>query len=157
MTDKKIFFCADHPSTTAHQKNREGETALMDAAKKGHFQCLKHLLRAGAGLETRDHKTGKTALSWAALTGHEKCVRTLLDQGASKETQDVEGNTPLMHAIIRDSEGCIRTLLLYKAQLKTKNYAGEDALALAKQHHISPECQTILEEAAQKKNICIIL
>ena len=56
--------------------DRAGLTALMEAVKNGHTQCVKLLLEAGADREL--HTTnGRTALDWAREKEHEEMIQLL--------------------------------------------------------------------------------
>eukprot|EP00434_Breviolum_minutum_P032768 symbB.v1.2.028979.t1/scaffold2981.1/size65978/4 len=58
-------------------KDKNGDTALMWAAKKGHREIVKELISAKADLNLKD-KDGNTALILAAKKGHTGIVRELL-------------------------------------------------------------------------------
>ena len=54
-----------------------GETALMLAAERGHFQAVHSLLEAGAKTDCTE-RDGKTAVMLASVAGHFKIARLLL-------------------------------------------------------------------------------
>lgn len=71
-----------------------GCTALMFSAAYGYLDCLRVLLRAGAGRNIRD-KRGRTALFWASGWGCSKSVEILLRNGANHTIADHDGVLPL--------------------------------------------------------------
>ena len=62
-------------------QNKDGWTALMLAAQKGHEQVVRDLLEAGAVVGAQDND-GVTALMFAAQNGHEQVALVLLEAGA---------------------------------------------------------------------------
>ncbi len=71
-----------------------GQTALLVAGKKAHFECIKFLLSAGADVNQVD-ETGSTSLMLAAHTGSPNCVHLLLEAGANAKHTDKYDSTPL--------------------------------------------------------------
>ena len=59
-------------------QNRIGDTALIYAAYKGHIECVKVLIKAGADLSIKENNY-KTAEDWARNNGHTKII-TLFEQ-----------------------------------------------------------------------------
>ena len=79
-------------------QNKKGWTALMIAARYGHYDCLHELVAAGAeclhelvtaGAEAniQDNK-GWAALMVAAQNGHVDCLRELIVSGAEVNIQE---------------------------------------------------------------------
>ena len=60
-----------------------GTTALMAATMRGHAECVKELIQAGADLDIQGVHGGVTAVMLAALKGSESCVSTLVNAGAT--------------------------------------------------------------------------
>jgi ankyrin repeat protein len=73
-----------------HAKDRDGQTALMQAAVKGHTDIVLALVAAGADVHPQN-EFGQTALMQAAVKGHTDIVQTLLAAG----TPVGEGFIPL--------------------------------------------------------------
>ncbi len=74
-----------------------GLSAIGDAAKGGHADCIRCLVEFGAFVDPK-RKNGKRPLHEAAANGHTECVRLLVEAGADVEARDNEGKTPAEHA-----------------------------------------------------------
>jgi serine/threonine-protein phosphatase 6 regulatory ankyrin repeat subunit B len=71
-----------------------GATALMNAAKIGHYQTVKLLISKGADLN-RQNQRQVTALIWAADQGHKDIVKLLISTGADVHATTDNGYTAL--------------------------------------------------------------
>ena len=69
-----------------------GWVALHEACYKGHLECAKALLGAGADIN-KQNNDGVTPLMRAANWGHIEVVRELLKRGAKKDLKDKDGET----------------------------------------------------------------
>jgi ankyrin repeat protein len=82
-------------------QNKEGRTALMEAAKGGHLNVVKLLVGEGATINAVD-VNGSTALIEAAKNGssqnYQEIVRLLISHGANTALRDKIGNTALNYA-----------------------------------------------------------
>jgi serine/threonine protein kinase/ankyrin repeat protein len=74
-----------------------GETALMMAAGKDHYETVKVLIDAGADVNARGYR-GWTPLMIAACRGHSGIVTLLLASGADLNAKDEMGKTALILA-----------------------------------------------------------
>jgi hypothetical protein len=79
------------------EKNRNGETWLMEAVRSGRASVVKDLLARGAEVNDKD-EGGQTALMKAAGNGHTAVVRLLLAGGAEVNEKDNQGRTALTRA-----------------------------------------------------------
>ncbi len=77
--------------------DRDGETALMEAADKGQLEVVKLLIRHGANVNAAD-EDGETALMMAADDGFTEVVRVLIAAGANVNARDEDGETALWNA-----------------------------------------------------------
>ncbi len=66
-----------------NMKNRQGKTALMFAAGKGHREVVELLVEKGENINTRDRKR-KSAVDYAALSGYSGIVNFLTGKGAER-------------------------------------------------------------------------
>jgi len=74
------------------------EDALFRAARGGHADTVKEVLKPGrVNINVKD-ETGRTPLMEAARNGHNDVVRTLLNAGADAKLKDLQGKTALMYA-----------------------------------------------------------
>ena len=71
--------------------------ALHRACNKGHLECAKALLGAGADINKQSNG-GRTPLMGAAWNGKIEVVRELLKRGAKKELKNNDGDTAYDHA-----------------------------------------------------------
>lgn len=78
--------------------NRGGLTPLLYAAREGHLDCLRELLRAKAQVDLPD-PDGTTALLLALMNGHWDAAKLLLDAGADVNQWDFYGQSPLYMAV----------------------------------------------------------
>ena len=78
----------------------EGSPILVAASAIGQAETVKHLLEAGADIESRD-ALGSTSLFVAALFGHEEVVKVLLKNDADVFTVNFQG-TDLNEALQLD-------------------------------------------------------
>lgn len=74
-----------------------GTTALMIAAKNGHYDIVEVLLNAGASVNNVN-AFGHHALFHAVINNHPNIVRLLLERGSDKDRIDFFGNKPLTYA-----------------------------------------------------------
>ena len=88
--------------------NKEGQTALIHATKKGFTKCCKLML--GANLNHQDN-TGCTALHWACSKGSISCVKYLLSNNADPSIKDKKKQTALYKAAANDNSDCLIFLL----------------------------------------------
>lgn len=102
-----------------------GVTALMVAAREGHWQLLPSLVLAGADLAAKD-KDGFTPLHWAVCE-EAQAVASLVDLKADMNSQDGRGWTPLMYAA-QGCEAAAWVLVDSRADLEKRNWDGHTAL-----------------------------
>jgi len=78
--------------------NRGGMSGLMFAAREGHVDAARVLLKAGADPDFTD-PDGSTALIVALMNGHWDTAKLLIDSGADVNMWDLWGQTPLYMAV----------------------------------------------------------
>ena len=104
------------------------ETPLHTAASMGYSDCVKVLLKFGAGIEILMGQMKMSALHLAAQEGNVDCVDHLLEAGASVRAENVRGQSPLHLAALAQSPETVELLL----------NNGEDLLTISIQ---TPEIQ----------------
>ncbi|KAK3742095.1 hypothetical protein QZH41_017551, partial [Actinostola sp. cb2023] len=100
-------------------------TPLHEAAKKGHRNVCKYLMRLGADVTSKDSNRW-TPLHHAASSGHVRTVEALLQSktvgcGQTIDEGDSEGNTPLIIAARNGQVDVVRFLVEREANLAIRN------------------------------------
>ena len=148
----------------SQERNR---TALMTAARLGHFEMVDILLRhEGINVDLQD-ENGMTALYLAAREDHYKIAQLILDAEASMDVVDYHaGRSPLRCAAERNHKETVGLLLEYGADpalkdreggtpmLRAVNRGAEIALMEMMKHPTDMECvddegQSLLHGAAR--------
>ena len=112
-------------------KDKNGETALMDASWDNKKNIVKLLLKAGADPNIKD-KDNWTALIYASDRGNTEIVKLLLKAGANPNIQiSKDGNTPLMLASRDNMKNIVALLIAAGANPNIKNKNGDNALSPA--------------------------
>ena len=83
-----------HDGEDIDQRNSEGQSALLAAAKGKHWDVVDYLLDEGASVE------GDVFVD-SAVSGNVKLVRSLLDRGVDVDSTDWLGNTALIKVVQR--------------------------------------------------------
>ncbi len=81
--DRRIAGLLLEMNADINRRNRQGKTALMFAAEKGHGEIVQLLVEKGATINDRDRKK-KSAADYAAISGHADILKYLLEKGAGK-------------------------------------------------------------------------
>ena len=102
--------------------DKDGRTALHEAAAAGSGDAVKELLRRGANIWEVD-KNGRTALHEAAAAGSGHAVEELLDGGANIWEVDKNGRTALHEAAAAGSENAVKELLDRGANIRARGIA----------------------------------
>jgi ankyrin repeat protein len=80
-----------------HHRDRNGVTALAEAARCGSWQAVTVLVEAGSRPDERDGE-GRTALHHAVMSDSTETVARVIAGGATVTATDASGVTPLAHA-----------------------------------------------------------
>uniref|UniRef100_A0A4W6BRT7 Kinase D-interacting substrate 220b n=1 Tax=Lates calcarifer TaxID=8187 RepID=A0A4W6BRT7_LATCA len=78
--------------------DKYGTTPLIWASRKGHFDCVMHLLENGADVDQEGRYNSMTALIVAVKGGYTDVVKELLKRNPNVNMTDKDGNTALMIA-----------------------------------------------------------
>lgn len=83
--NNRVGYLADMLNAGANPdaRNPQGRTALMEAARLGHVNIIRILIRAGAKLNLREPRDNRTALMFATSSGHPNAARALIYAGAT--------------------------------------------------------------------------
>ena len=112
--------------------DKDGNTALHDAARYGHTNVATLLLDRGATVESKD-KFGYTALHDAAWNGHTDVATLLLDRGADIESKGKYSGFAALHYAAWRGHHDVATLLLDRgADIESKTNTGKTPFQLAK-------------------------
>ena len=110
----------------AKNKDENGGTALMMAAREGNVDIVKALLAAGADIGAKDND-GDAALVWAVEEGRADIVEMLLAAGADINAQNEDGETALVLAIGAGDVDVVKLLLDAGADIHVKDKDGDTA------------------------------
>ncbi|XP_060520918.1 ankyrin-3-like isoform X3 [Cylas formicarius] len=130
--------------------NANGLNALHLAAKDGHVEIARELLRRGAIVDAATKK-GNTSLHIASLAGQEEVVRLLVQNGASLNVQSQNGFTPLYMAAQENHDTVVRYLLSKGANQTLATEDGFTPLAVAMQQGHDKVVAVLLENDTRGK------
>lgn len=108
----------------------ERYTALMNAARNGDTEAVRHMLDLGAEINQKTSK-GKTALMLAAAGGFTDIVKLLVKRGADFEMRDNYDTTALIAAATAGHSETAVALVEYGADPTFKDTSGGSALSNA--------------------------
>ncbi len=110
-----ITFLINNQRQKHSSINKQGETPLHIAAKKGKLVSLKVLLANGALVNSATH-ANRTALHLAVINDRVLCTMTLLESGAKPLKVDKKQQTPLSLALQKKDKKVLGAFLLYYVQ-----------------------------------------
>ena len=114
------------------ERDANGLTPLMWAARRSAVAVISALLDAGADVEGRDAQHQWTALQNAVHTQRVDAVRVLLDRGADPNARvDPGGITPLLMAAGDPDPAIVKLLLAHGADARHQGEWGDTPLARA--------------------------
>ncbi|XP_076264402.1 uncharacterized protein LOC143198798 isoform X3 [Rhynchophorus ferrugineus] len=130
--------------------NANGLNALHLAAKDGHVDIAKELLKRGAIVDAATKK-GNTALHIASLAGQEEVVKLLVQHDASLNVQSQNGFTPLYMAAQENHDVVVKYLLSKGANQTLATEDGFTPLAVAMQQGHDRVVAVLLENDTRGK------
>ncbi|XP_039925999.1 ankyrin repeat and SOCS box protein 18 [Hirundo rustica] len=132
----------------ALEEKRELSTPLCLAARHGHPDCLRHLLRRGA--DPNLAPGGQGPLHEACQGGHGHCLELLLEYRADPNLRSDRGAAPLHLCTSPGSLRCARLLLRHGAAVGLPSEAGGDtALHVAARHRLCDHARLYLRRRAR--------
>lgn len=116
-------------------RNSMGGTALMIAAKRGHFETVKILLEAGANPNLKMYDSEVTALGTAAQEENNEIILELIKHGVNINFARPNGETALITAAFHGNKSTIKLLLENGANPYSKDFNGNSAYDWAKKNN----------------------
>ena len=111
-------------------KNKDDDTALIIAARKGDTNMVGALLTNGANVDVKD-KEGDTPLLIAVKAGNAEIAKKLLEKGAKVDAKNKGDDTALLIAVEAGYADMVEILLENQADINFKNAEGNTALHIA--------------------------
>lgn len=127
---KALRLLAQRSGRPVQQKNTQGETPLVLAARGGHASAIAVLLEAGANANAVD-RFGRSVLHLAVGADSTAAVRALLGAGAVAHRPDHIGQYPIHMAIQNGNFDIVRLLAGKGADLNVPGTDQQRPLALA--------------------------
>jgi ankyrin repeat protein len=127
-----------------------GGTALIHAARGGHLDVLRLLLKKSVNLNEAELTKRRTALMEASVRGHRESVLFLLDQGAEMNLKDFKGQTALGLAVSRGHLEISKDLLLRGASIQEKDRNANNLLHHAAGNGDIPMIEMLLGSGISK-------
>jgi cytohesin len=127
-----------NPNAGKVRPQNEPYTLLGLAAREGHLEILKLLVKLGADIEAR-HLYGRTALHLAAREGRSNAISLLITLGADIEAKNTQGETPLHEAAGDNQLAAVKVLLARNAAVNATDSALWTPLHAAIERKSAPE------------------
>ena len=130
-----------------------GGTALIHAARGGHLDVLRLLLKKSVNLNEVELTKRRTALMEASVRGHRESVLFLLDQGAEMNLKDFKGQTALGLAVSRRHLEISKDLLFRGASIQEKDRNANNLLHHAAGNGDIPMIEMLLGSGISKEAV----
>lgn len=114
-----------------NERNTEGETPLLYAARKGKHRAFKALLTKGKADPLLSDDRGYSPLDLAAEGGHTKIVQSLITHGVALSVRHADGYTPLHRAVRGGHTDTVKALLNADVPVEEMTAEGKTSLDLA--------------------------
>ncbi|EPS39981.1 hypothetical protein H072_6288 [Dactylellina haptotyla CBS 200.50] len=133
-------------------KDKDGKTALFEAARRGHDEIVKLLLDAKVEVNSTD-KDGRSALFSTIERGKKTAAKLLLDARANVNLKDRAGVTPLLEcsAIGAKYIEIIQLFLDYGADIDVRDSNGDSLLNIVQKRGFHEVRDIILEEVQKRR------
>ena len=140
-----------------NQRYAEGDTGLMNAARRGHEAVVEILLQEpGLDVNLAGGIHSWTALHAACYGGHAGIVRRLLSHPSltCPNAVDGNGNSPLGYAVMWDNVECVRELVAVEGvHLETTDPQGWSLEKLARIQRSLEAWQVVREELGRREDV----
>lgn len=134
-----------------NQKDEDGWTALMYAARLGQLEIAKVLIESNADIEAQNH-AGLTPFLWATYAGHIDMMKFLTEKGANTQKETAFHENALELASAMNNKEAVRYLLSTIEDEEVKADMAQDALYVTKNEEIIH----LLHEAGAKDTMVIL-
>ncbi|VVC36072.1 Hypothetical protein CINCED_3A025137 [Cinara cedri] len=147
---EKVLHLLESSGVDVNTANANGLNALHLAAKDGHVDIVKCLLKKGCSVNSVTKK-GNSALHIASLAGQEAIVKVLVENNASINIQSHSGFTPLYMAAQENHCSIVELLLRNGANQLLVTEDGFSPLAVAMQQGHDKVVAILLENDTKGK------
>ncbi|XP_050526017.1 ankyrin-3-like isoform X3 [Daktulosphaira vitifoliae] len=147
---EKVLQLLDGVGVDVNTTNANGLNALHLAAKDGHVDIVKCLLKRKCSVNSVTKK-GNSALHIASLAGQEEVVKVLIENNASINIQSHSGFTPLYMAAQENHCSIVEFLLRHGANQLLVTEDGFSPLAVAMQQGHDKVVAILLENDTKGK------
>ncbi|XP_025412126.1 ankyrin-3-like isoform X2 [Sipha flava] len=147
---EKVLLLLESSGVDVNTANSNGLNALHLAAKDGHVDIVKCLLKRGCSVNSVTKK-GNSALHIASLAGQEEIVKVLVENNASINIQSHSGFTPLYMAAQENHCSIVEILLRHGANQLLVTEDGFSPLAVAMQQGHDKVVAILLENDTKGK------
>ena len=145
LDDVRAFL---HEGAVIEARDKDGATALIIAAERGHSHIVQLLLDHGANVNATRKSDKTTALIVAAAKDHSQIVQLLFDHGVNVNATTTTGRTALIVAAAKGYNQIVQLLLDNGADMSEGTNSNETALMNAVQHGHSHIVQLLLDNDA---------
>ena len=133
--------CDDCYAASTTTNSQDLDKSLCNAAKSGHRDCLRLLIKGGADVN-HNGKCPHTPLTAAAENGHTACVKVLVKAGADVNALDfLRSETALGAAAYNGHDACVKLLIK----------SGADVNKQVR----SPQCPPVMLAAQKGHSKCV--
>lgn len=110
-----------------NERNKAGNTPLLEACSQGHVAVANYLLEHGSKIDTPTETTLDSALTWACTLGNSIIVDALLHKNADVEHRTKDGCTALMFACLAGHRDVAEKLLDANSEVNVESDSNKDS------------------------------
>jgi len=130
-------------------KNWSGDTALHEAARCGHVDIVKTILRKNSGIIDEKNSLGQTALHLTVIFRYPDVCKLLLEKKADSNISDSCFKSPLYYAVRHDLFEAVVCLLEHGAEPNSKKKSRYFPLYWAARKGNLDVCKYLIEKGAK--------